>query len=212
MAGRGRPKAELSLSDVERETLVRWSQRRKSAQALALRCRIVLACADGLSNAEVADRLGVSRPTVGKWRSRFVERRLKGLVDEERPGAPRKITDEKGRGGGGGDPGTDPERRHPLVTGVDGQEDGAVQVERGTHLEGVSPQTTPDRDVQTEQGPAVHREGPRRGRSLPGPAGAGGGAVRGREVAGAGPRQVLPGAADDAGHAGETHPRLRPQR
>ncbi len=95
MAGRGRPKAELSLSDVERETLVRWSQRRKSAQALALRCRIVLACADGLSNAEVADRLGVSRPTVGKWRSRFVERRLKGLVDEERPGAPRKITDEK---------------------------------------------------------------------------------------------------------------------
>jgi transposase len=95
MAGRGRPKAELSLSDVERETLVRWSQRRKSAQALALRCRIVLACADGLSNAEVADRLGVSRPTVGKWRSRFVERRLEGLVDEERPGAPRKISDEK---------------------------------------------------------------------------------------------------------------------
>src|SRR6266700_6988082 len=95
MAGRGRPKAELALSDVERETLVRWSQRRKSAQALALRCRIVLACADGLSNAEVAGRLGVSRPTVGKWRSRFVVRRLEGLVDEDRPGAPRKISDEK---------------------------------------------------------------------------------------------------------------------
>ncbi len=95
MAGRGRPKAELALSDVERETLVRWSQRRKSAQALALRCRIVLACADGLSNAEVAGRLGVSRPTVGKWRSRFVVRRLEGLVDEDRPGAPRKISDDK---------------------------------------------------------------------------------------------------------------------
>jgi transposase len=95
MAGRGRPKAELALSDVERETLVRWSQRRKSAQALALRCRIVLACADGLSNAEVAGRLGVSRPTVGKWRSRFVNRRLEGLVDEDRPGAPRKISDDK---------------------------------------------------------------------------------------------------------------------
>jgi len=95
MAGRGRPKAELSLSDVERETLVSWSRRRKSAQALALRCRIVLACADGLSNAEVAARLGISRPTVGKWRSRFVDRRLQGLVDEDRPGAPRKITDEQ---------------------------------------------------------------------------------------------------------------------
>jgi transposase len=95
MASRGRPKAELVLTDEERQTLASWSRRRNSAQALALRCRIVLACADGLSNAEVAGQLGVSRPTVGKWRSRFVERRLAGLVDEDRPGAPRKITDEQ---------------------------------------------------------------------------------------------------------------------
>src|SRR5262245_21125775 len=95
MAGRGRPKAELTLSDVERETLQRWSRRAKSAQALALRCRIVLACADGMSNVEVAQMLGVSRPTVGKWRARFLARRLEGLVDEDRPGAPRKITDEQ---------------------------------------------------------------------------------------------------------------------
>jgi transposase len=85
----------LVLTDEERQVLVSWSRRRKSAQALALRCRIVLSCADGLSNAEVADRLRVSRPTVGKWRSRFVARRLGGLVDEDRPGAPRKITDEQ---------------------------------------------------------------------------------------------------------------------
>ena len=91
----GRPQGELVLSDVERQTLVSWSRRRKSAQALAVRCRIVLACAEGLSNTEVAAELGVSRPMVGKWRSRFVVRRLEGLVDEPRSGAPRKVTDEQ---------------------------------------------------------------------------------------------------------------------
>jgi transposase len=95
MAGRGRPMVELVLSDVERQTLVSWSRRRKSAQALAVRCRVVLACAEGLTNTEVAYRLGVSRPMVGKWRSRFVERRLDGLVDEPRPGAPRTVSDEQ---------------------------------------------------------------------------------------------------------------------
>jgi transposase len=95
MAGRGRPKADLVLSDEERDTLVRWSRRHNSAQALVLRCRIVLACAEGLTNGQVAAQLGITRPTVGKWRSRFVERRLAGLVDEQRPGAPRKITDEQ---------------------------------------------------------------------------------------------------------------------
>jgi hypothetical protein len=95
MAARGRPKAELVLSDEERDTLVRWSRRRKSAQALVLRCRIVLSCAEGLTNGQVAEKLGISLPTVGKWRSRFVERRLEGLVDEQRPGAPRRISDEQ---------------------------------------------------------------------------------------------------------------------
>jgi transposase len=98
MAGRGRPKSPLVLSDDERETLVRWSRRAKSSQALALRCRVVLGCAEdgGLrSNRDVAARLGIWPQTVTKWRQRFLDRRLAGLVDEPRPGAPRKISDEQ---------------------------------------------------------------------------------------------------------------------
>jgi len=94
MGQRGTPMAELVLSEDERETLERWARRHKSAQALALRCRIVLACAEGRSNLEVADRLGVDRKTVGKWRARFVADRLEGLHDEPRPGAPRTIGDD----------------------------------------------------------------------------------------------------------------------
>src|SRR5919197_2839337 len=91
----GRPTVPIVLSDDERQTLERWSRRRTSSQALALRCRIVLACAEGLSNVEAGTRLGVHAATVGKWRGRFVARRLEGLVDEPRPGAPRTITDEQ---------------------------------------------------------------------------------------------------------------------
>lgn len=90
---RGRPIPPLSLTAVERETLLRWERRRTTAQAAALRSRIVLLCAEGNTNTAVAARLGVSKPTVGKWRARFVVRRLDGLLDEPKPGAPRKITD-----------------------------------------------------------------------------------------------------------------------
>ena len=88
----GRPKAELVLTDEERAQLVRWSRRAKSSQALALRSRIVLACADGLDNKAVAARLGCVAATAGKWRGRFVEHRLDGLVDEPRPGRPPVVT------------------------------------------------------------------------------------------------------------------------
>ncbi|MGZ4683056.1 MAG: IS630 family transposase [Acidimicrobiales bacterium] len=94
MGHKGTPKPELVLTDDERETLERWARRHTSAQSLALRCRIVLACAEDLENTVVAERLGVSRSTVGKWRARFLAHRLDGLHDEPRPGGPRTITDE----------------------------------------------------------------------------------------------------------------------
>jgi transposase len=94
MGQRGRPAAEVVLTDDEREILERWARRPKSAQALALRCRIVLAAADGDRSTEIAARLGCSRTTVGKWRGRFAEHRLDGLHDEPRPGKPRAITDD----------------------------------------------------------------------------------------------------------------------
>ena len=89
------PKLEpLVLSDDERRVLEGWARRRKTAQALALRSRIVLACAGGADVSAVARELGISRTTAGKWRSRFLEARLKGLSDEPRPGRPRTVTDE----------------------------------------------------------------------------------------------------------------------
>jgi transposase len=91
----GRPKKVLELTADEREKLVLLSRRPKSSQALAMRARIVLQCAEGLASDKVAQKLGVTRPTVGKWRERFCLRRLEGLLDEPRPGAPRSISDEQ---------------------------------------------------------------------------------------------------------------------
>ena len=87
--------AEVVLSDDEREMLLRWSRRATSSQALALRCKIVLGCAEGKANTQVAAELGIWPQTVGTWRRRFVESRLDGLVDEPRPGGPRTISDEQ---------------------------------------------------------------------------------------------------------------------
>ena len=86
-------RVDVALSEEEREVLERWARRPKSAQALALRCRIVLAAADGEQSKEIAARLGCSTQTVGRWRGRFAKRGIDGLHDEPRPGKPRQITD-----------------------------------------------------------------------------------------------------------------------
>jgi transposase len=87
-------RTEIVLDELERETLERWARRPTSAQALAFRCRVVLAAAEGRSSTEIAAALGCNANTVGKWRVRFARRRLDGLHDEPRPGKPRSIGDE----------------------------------------------------------------------------------------------------------------------
>lgn len=90
----GRPIAPLTLSDPDREILQRWVRRPKTAQALAQRARIILLAAQGQSNTAVAQELSLTKQTVGKWRKRFLDRGVDGLLDEPRPGAPRSISDE----------------------------------------------------------------------------------------------------------------------
>src|SRR5579862_1423509 len=89
----GRPTPELVLTEAEQKTLQAWTRQPKCPQALALRARVILLCAAGRSNTETAAELHITIQTVGKWRQRFVEKRLEGLLDEPRPGTPRKLSE-----------------------------------------------------------------------------------------------------------------------
>src|SRR6185437_9271234 len=123
----GRRKAELVLTDAGREQLTRWARRAKTSQVLALRAKIVLACADGRENKAVAAQLRTSEHNVARWRGRFP---------------------------GGAAPGRD-----ALVTGVDGQAQRRVGVHRRADLAQVRAEAAPDRRLQAQHRPAVHREG-----------------------------------------------------
>ena len=91
----GRPLAPLTLSESERDELRSITRSRSMPQSLATRARIVLLSADGESNTDIAERLGLSKPTVGIWRKRYLTQRIAGLYDEPRPGGPRSIRDEQ---------------------------------------------------------------------------------------------------------------------
>ena len=95
MANRGRPRAVVELTEEEQRVLQTHARRRKSSHQLAYRCRIVLLAEQGVTDCEIADRIGKTRETVGLWRRRFIERRLEGLYDEPRPGAPRTVSNEQ---------------------------------------------------------------------------------------------------------------------
>lgn len=91
----GRPKAQIVLNETERKQLEAWARRRNTAQALAMRAHVVLSCAAGTDNKVVAAKLRVTQQTVSKWRNRFAEQRLDGLLDTPRSGAPRTIDDAR---------------------------------------------------------------------------------------------------------------------
>ena len=167
------------LSEAERRTLENWAKRRKTAQGLALRARIVLACAEGRSNTAVAARLGVSRTTVSKWRARFLARRLDGLGDEPRPGVPRTITDAQVEEVVVRTLEETPEGATHWSKRELAQPGGDLADQRAPDLAGVRAAALADRGLQDLPGPAAHRQDPRRGRPVPGAAGERGG-LRGR--------------------------------
>ena len=145
---RGRPTVAVELSGTERETLQRWARRPKSSQALGLRCRIVLAAAEGRHNNEIAAALGCHPATVSKWRRRFAERRLDGLDDDPRPGPPRSITDEVVEDVLVRTPRDVACGRDALVDAVDGRGGGGVPDGGVEDLAGVRAQAAPRRVLQ----------------------------------------------------------------
>ena len=91
---RGRPKPSLTITDEQRQQLEQWTRRRTTAQALARRASIVLLSIEGINDVQIARRLHTTRETVGRWRRRFLSHGVDGLLDEQRPDAPRKISDK----------------------------------------------------------------------------------------------------------------------
>ncbi len=166
----GRPKAEIVLNDREREQLEVWTRRRKTAQALALRSRIVLECATGIDSKIVAHRLSVSQQTVSKWRNRFAANRLDGLLDAPRSGAPRTIDDARVDAVIAKTLEAIPKNRHPLEYAQHGARDGLVADGGQPDLARLRSATAPAGNLQALDRSTVRRQGPRHRRAVSRPA------------------------------------------
>jgi transposase len=198
----------LRLSAAEQAELEGWARRRKTAQALALRARVVLQAAEGRSNTAIAAELGVAKHTVGKWRERFAKDRLEGLRDQPRSGAPRTVTDERVAGLLVRTLEAAPEDATHWSTRAMAAACGlsAATVQRVWRAFGLKPHRTESFKLSSDP------EGPRHRRPLSQPARSRAGAVHGREDRDAGGRAHPARAADAPGAAGAAHLGLRPAR
>ena len=150
---KGRPLTPLSISAEDRAQLVVWSKRPKTAQALAMRSRIVLLAGEGLSDSAIASQLHTMQRTVGKWRRRYLGSGLDGLLDEQRPGTSRKLRDQDVDRVLALNPGVDSYRCHALVDPLHGQACGTEPCLDSSHLASLFAGSASLRDVQVIQDP-----------------------------------------------------------
>ena len=204
--GAGRPVAALVLSEGERSFLEGQVRRHRVARSMADRCRMILRCADGLTNKAVAAEIGVHEHTVGKWRRRFLKERIDGLSDEPRPGRPRTLTDEKV---------AEVIERTLTTTPDDATHWSIRSMARGeravahhgpAHLERLRLAAAPERDIQAVERSVLRGQGPRHHRPLFVAAGPRAGALCRRKEPDPGTRPHPAGSADAAGHGGAAHP------
>ena len=209
---RGPQPVPIDLSDDEREQLTSWARRRTSAAGLATRSRVVLAAAEGGSNTEIAARLELSRNTVARVAAAVLRGPPRRAGRRAAPGPAEVGLRRRGRGADHRDPREGSEQRHALVDPVDGRAPGDVAVHGVAGVAGLRAGPAQDRDLEAVERPAVHRQGPRHRRALPRPAGAGAGALRGREDPDPGARPHRTDLPDAARHPRAGQPRLRPPR
>ena len=199
--GTGRPMAVLVLSDEERSYLEGQARRRRVARSISDRCRMILRCADGLTNKAVAAEIGVHEHTVGKWRRRFLKARIEGLSDEPRPGRPRTLTDDQV---------AKVVERTLSATPADAthwslrsmaKESGLSHTTIWRIWGAFGLQPPPLGDLQAVGRSALRGQGPRHRRPLSLAAGPRAGALRRREEPDPGARPYTAGPADVAGHA-----------